>query len=693
MLTFIVTITMVFAVAAPVTAFYEQHKYYGVKTESEQPVASEIDDDSDCVGIDLEINVGSDCISSDSESDIKSETDVESESDCQYDYSYNYGYNYGYDFDYNYGFGYNCDYNCGDVGSEIEEIEPTDGAGASESNEIPIMPFGSPYPVWVASSNPVIVSKAATYVDFSVTFDLSLWPQYQLDSAPLAISWQEGAFQTPISSSPVSAIRGFAPLVGQPIVSLNPTPPEGYDQLGIAHGLIGGQTDIITLHLRLNIMPGTIPNPGDSIELQLTRGLVGTFPPAFSSITIFRVGNLNVTYSPGAQATATNMPNPLTQTVTAGDTITVAPAPNAIGFNFTGWHIEGPTGWILQNTTIMANGTFTMPDGNVTLTAQWQATGGGNDGGSGSTNLTVTFDLQGGTATFPLTQTVRSGERISEPTPPPTRENFTFAGWYTAEAGGAQFNFATPITANITIFARWHSVLIKLPDRTTTQIGDTISWTLKGFHNPTNYGVTNFAIVDTPGRGLNFQSGRLPAFTVGSGITYDIFYSVDGDDTWRTYRYGVDASRPYSFSLPQDGNTFYSGIKFYFGDVPVGFGLGNEIVMTFVVGYGAPNNQLVNRFFLLYNENEKEGKNPDKPTVLSPDNYAATNGEASEYNGYYAIHDSEYFEIGGPNVPLGGFYIYGYSDVPQTGVNGSGIGLMLLSLFALVIFRKRKTVS
>ena len=66
---------------------------------------------------------------------------------------------------------------------------------------------------------------------------------------------------------------------------------------------------------------------------------------------------------------------------------------------------------------------------------------------------TVTFDSTGGTAV--ASQVVPDGGLATLPTPAPTRANHIFAGWFTAPTGGTQFNFATPITADITLFARW----------------------------------------------------------------------------------------------------------------------------------------------------------------------------------------------------------------------------------------------
>jgi len=158
--------------------------------------------------------------------------------------------------------------------------------------------------------------------------------------------------------------------------------------------------------------------------------------------------------------------------------------------------------------------------------------------------------------------------------------------------------------------------LIKNPDRMTTRVGETINWTLRGFHNRSGEGVTNFTILDLPGQGLNFSSGTLPAFTNGEGITYEIRYRVAGSTTWNIYQTGIDAAQPFSFSLPQPGNLWYTHIGFFFGDVPASFGLNNEIILSFIVGDDAPNGVLINNFVVQYSDVEREGYSPDTPIIV-----------------------------------------------------------------------------
>jgi len=150
--------------------------------------------------------------------------------------------------------------------------------------------------------------------------------------------------------------------------------------------------------------------------------------------------------------------------------------------------------------------------------------------------------------------------------------------------------------------------LSREPDRTDLAAGDTVNWTLRGFHNYTSGRVSDFTVVDIPSRGLNFVSGKTPAFTNSAGITFDIRYTVAGSREWRVHAANLDASQPHYFSLPQPGELYYTNIGFFFGDIPAYFGYGNEVVMSFVVGNDDAGSALLSRFMVRYGNVEREGK-------------------------------------------------------------------------------------
>ena len=71
------------------------------------------------------------------------------------------------------------------------------------------------------------------------------------------------------------------------------------------------------------------------------------------------------------------------------------------------------------------------------------------------TAFTVTFNSMEGTEVEP--QNVADGGTAGMPEDP-TREGFTFAGWYSDEALTTQYAFDTPVTADITLYAKWEAV-------------------------------------------------------------------------------------------------------------------------------------------------------------------------------------------------------------------------------------------
>lgn len=77
---------------------------------------------------------------------------------------------------------------------------------------------------------------------------------------------------------------------------------------------------------------------------------------------------------------------------------------------------------------------------------------------------TVTFDSNGGTKVDP--QTVKHGEKATEPTAP-TKEGYTFAGWYTEAE--SKWDFNTPVTEALTLIAKW-TVKVKVDNNTSIDV-------------------------------------------------------------------------------------------------------------------------------------------------------------------------------------------------------------------------------
>jgi uncharacterized repeat protein (TIGR02543 family) len=141
------------------------------------------------------------------------------------------------------------------------------------------------------------------------------------------------------------------------------------------------------------------------------------------------------------------------------DNTAVKKAADATGVVVSG---EGSTTTILptedesdSNTTTSSSGSNTNKNTNANTSTN---TNTGTNSGSGSgpntttttTTYTVTFDSNGGTAIDAVT--VNENKTVAAPDDP-TRAEDTFGGWYTAD--GEPYDFETPVTADITLTAKW----------------------------------------------------------------------------------------------------------------------------------------------------------------------------------------------------------------------------------------------
>lgn len=126
------------------------------------------------------------------------------------------------------------------------------------------------------------------------------------------------------------------------------------------------------------------------------------------------------------------------------------------GHSFTGWHttISGTGGTSYAN---QASFNFAS---DITLYAQWTPN-----------NLVVTHDTQGGSTI--ANGSTGTGAAISTSPGTPTRDGYTFNGWFAASTGGTAitFPYTHARTANFTLYAQW--TLVPVPTTTTTTTATT----------------------------------------------------------------------------------------------------------------------------------------------------------------------------------------------------------------------------
>ena len=117
------------------------------------------------------------------------------------------------------------------------------------------------------------------------------------------------------------------------------------------------------------------------------------------------------------------------QSVASGSAASEPANPTRAGYDFSGWFVS--------NAYAGSSYDFSTPiTKDTTLYAQWSAM--------------VTFDSNGGSTVEP--QKVAMGVQAKRPTDP-TREGYTFSGWYTEDNN--LYNFETPIDAPLTLKAHW----------------------------------------------------------------------------------------------------------------------------------------------------------------------------------------------------------------------------------------------
>ncbi|MBO4863580.1 MAG: InlB B-repeat-containing protein [Eubacterium sp.] len=126
-----------------------------------------------------------------------------------------------------------------------------------------------------------------------------------------------------------------------------------------------------------------------------------------------------------------------TQSVEPGQKVTKPADPTKSGFTFAGWYTDSAL-----TTPFDFNEPITK---NTTIYAKWiDATD--------SVTYTVAFNTNGGSPVS--SQSVKSGEKAVKPADP-VKEGYIFDGWYKDSECKTVFDFNTPITEPIMLYAKW----------------------------------------------------------------------------------------------------------------------------------------------------------------------------------------------------------------------------------------------
>ena len=126
------------------------------------------------------------------------------------------------------------------------------------------------------------------------------------------------------------------------------------------------------------------------------------------------------------------------QEITENGTVTKPEDPTREGYTFAGWYVDEGLETPYDFSQAVTH--------NFTLYAKWT---------ENITYYTVTFNSNGGSLVE--NQTVAEDGTVSKPADP-TNGDFDFDGWYTDAACTTPYDFTTPVTGNLELFAGWKMV-------------------------------------------------------------------------------------------------------------------------------------------------------------------------------------------------------------------------------------------
>lgn len=120
--------------------------------------------------------------------------------------------------------------------------------------------------------------------------------------------------------------------------------------------------------------------------------------------------------------------------VNVGDNIGTLPTATRTGYTFDGWYTHPSGGSQITEYSSVSSS-------NQTLYAHWTPK-----------TYDIRFDANGGSVAYTSTK-VNHGEAVNLPTP--TRNYYTFNGWYTSKSGGNLVTSGTKIYSSATLYAQW----------------------------------------------------------------------------------------------------------------------------------------------------------------------------------------------------------------------------------------------
>ena len=309
-----------------------------------------------------------------------------------------------------------------------------------------------------------------------------------------------------------------------------------YNQLGTPVSCTANANGEVEL-ARLTFTAKTnTPTAGTTMGFVVSDGKAGQIAVGSDNMyypTLADVGNgtVHIGAAPAVTKTVTYDLNDGTGTVKTEDRVVgigfnLATAPTRDGYEFLGWN-DGTK-------TFDAGAEYTMPDNNVTFTAQWK-----------QTKFMVRYEANGATSgTVPKEESVLAGTKINVQTSDLKRDGYDFDGWLCSfdnavhEAG---YTFTMP-DKDVTITAQWKEKTTPAPS--------------PGGNGSGSGGVTSYPVtVNSPANGTvaadkkSAASGATVTITVTPETGYKVGTVTVKDKNGKTIA-ATEKDGKYSFQMP-----------------------------------------------------------------------------------------------------------------------------------------------
>ncbi len=187
-----------------------------------------------------------------------------------------------------------------------------------------------------------------------------------------------------------------------------------------------------------------------------------------------------------------------------------------------------------------------------------------NDSVPEPTRYTVKFETAHGTA--PADITVESGNAATKPTDP-TKDGWTFLGWYEDSGLTKEFDFSTLVTADTTLYAKWRANPGTVVKDALTINNVTLEKTSEVQVLSTAVDLSSLYVVDSEGNSVSkiFVDERVDSiqpFVMGQyEVTQQLYFAVMGKNP-SDFKTGTENEEPKEGELPVEQVSWYDAVVF-----------------------------------------------------------------------------------------------------------------------------------